>query len=434
MKNHFRKMDEMTDPTVKQTGEAALSSTPPTQNSTSTFAALRHRNFRLYFGGQLISNIGTWMQSIAQGWVVYQIGHSELTLGLVAFASAIPILLISPWAGVIVDRISRRNLLIMTQSGAMILALILAVLTFTNIVKEWHVVVLAALLGVVNAFDAPARQTFASEMVGKEDLPNAIALISMMFHSARVIGPALAGFVLAAVGAGWCFTLNGISFLAVILGLRLMELPLVERNERTISTWQQMVSGMRYALNNRVISGLILLSLVFSVFGISYSTILPAFVQNILHQGAAAYGWVNAAIGLGAVSGALLLANPASHGRRGQLLVITNIVFPLILIAFSFTSSYPLSLLLAYGLGAGFILQYTTINTLLQTLVDDDFRGRVMGFFTITFLGFAPIGNLLIGFLSEKLDLGIVITLFAICSLILSGIILLKTPELQKLY
>ena len=428
------KMDEIKDSMVKQPGEAVLSSTPPRNDATSTFAALRHRNFRLYFGGQLISNIGTWMQMIAQGWVVYQIGHSELTLGLVAFASAVPVLLMSPWAGVIVDRVSRRNLLITTQSAAMILALILAFLAFANNVQEWHVIGLAALLGVVNAFDAPARQTIVSEIVGKEDLPNAIALTSVMFNSARVIGPAIAGLVLAAVGAAWCFTLNGISFLAVLIGLWLMKLPPPQKIQHTTTPGQQLVSGMQYAANNREIFALILLSLVFSVFGISYSTILPAFVENILHLGAAAYGWVNAATGLGAVSGAFLLAHHVSHGRRGQFLVITNIAFPLILIVFSLTSSYPLSLLLAYGLGIGFMVQFTTINTLLQTRVEDDFRGRVMGLYTLTFFGFAPFGNLLIGFLGERMGLGVAMTLFAVCSLILSRLVLLKTPEIQKLY
>jgi MFS family permease len=400
----------------------------------TTFAAMRHRNFQLYFGGQLISNIGTWMQSIAQGWVVYQIGHSELTLGLVAFASAIPVLLITPWAGVVVDRMSRRNLLMMTQSGAMILAFIMAALTFANIIQEWHVIVLAALLGVVNAFDAPARQAFVPEMVGKQDLPNAIALTSMMFNSARVIGPAVAGLVLAAVGAAWCFTINGISFLAVLIGLWLMELPSLRKIVHTTSPWQQLVGGMQYAAKNREISALILLSLVFSVFGISYATILPAFVEKTLHQGAEAYGWINAATGLGAVSGAFLLTHRAIHGRRGQLLVLTNIAFPLILIAFSFASVYPLSLLLAYGLGLGFMLQFTTINTLLQTRVEDGFRGRVMGLYTITFFGFAPFGNLLIGFLGQQMKLGIAMTLFAVCSLILSRLVLMRTPEVQKLY
>ena len=420
----------MEEPIVKQPIKQSI---PPRSSADSTFSALRHRNFQLYFGGQLISNIGTWMQIIAQGWVVYQIGHSELILGLVAFASAIPVLMISPWGGVIVDRVSRRNLLIATQTGAMLLAFTLAALTFAGVVKEWHVIVLAALLGVVNAFDAPARQAFVPEMVGKKDLPNAIALNSIMFNSARVIGPAIAGLTLAVVGAAWCFTINGISFFAVIIGLWLMKLPPHKVVQNPDSSWQQLVSGVQYAAGHREISALILLSLVFSIFGISYFTVLPAFVEKVLHQGAMAYGWVNAASGLGAVCGAFLLANHVSNGRRGQLLVWTNIAFPLILIAFAFTSLLPLSLILAFGLGAGFMVQFTTINTLLQTLVDDKFRGRVMGLYTITFFGFAPFGNLMIGFLGEKFGLGFAITLFALCSLILSRIVLMRTPEIQKL-
>jgi MFS family permease len=408
--------------------------TPLRPAASQTFSALRHRNFQLYFGGQLVSNVGTWMQIIAQGWVVYQLGHSEVTLGLVAFASAIPTLAISPWGGVVVDRVSRRSLLMLTQIGSMLLAFVLAALTFTGIVREWHVIVLAALLGVVNAFDAPARQAFVPEMVGKDDLPNAIALNSIMFNSARVIGPALAGLLLAVIGAAWCFTVNGISFLAVLIGLWLMKLPPHQAARNPASPWKQLVSGVQYTARNHEMSALILLSLVFSIFGISYFTLLPAFVEKVLHQGALAYGWVNAASGLGAVGGAFLLAHRVSNGRRGQLLVWTNIAFPLILIAFSFTSLYPLALVLAFGLGIGFMVQFTTINTLLQTRVEDGFRGRVMGLYTLTFFGFAPFGNLLIGFLGEKLGLGIAMTLFAVCSLILSRLVLMKTPEIQKLY
>jgi Bacterial protein of unknown function (DUF894). len=259
-------------------------------------------------------------------------------------------------------------------------------------------------------------------------------LNSIMFNSARVIGPAIAGLMLAIIGAAWCFTINGISFFAVIIGLWLMKLPARRTIYNFASPWQQLVSGVQYAAGNREISALIMLSLVFSIFGISYFTVLPAFVEKTLHQGAMAYGWVNAASGVGAVSGAFLLAHRVSNGRRGQLLVLTNIAFPLILITFSFTTLYPLALVLAYGLGAGFMLQFTTINTLLQTRVEDEFRGRVMGLYTITFFGFAPFGNLLIGFLGEKLGLGIAMTFFAVCSLILSRLVLMKTPEIQKLY
>jgi len=239
--------------------------------------------------------------------------------------------------------------------------------------------------------------------------------------------------VLAAVGAAWCFTINGISFFAVLVGLLLMKLPAREKIKHTLSPWQQLKSGLKYTAGQREISALILLSLVFSIFGISYSTILPAFVEKTLHQGALTYGWINTATGFGALTSAFLMAHRLSHGKRGKLLVLTNIAFPLILIAFSFTSSFAFSMLLAYGLGMGFMIQFTTINTLLQTRVQDEFRGRVMGLYTITFFGFAPFGNLLIGFLGEKLGLGIAMTLFAMCSLILSRLVLIRTPEIQKL-
>jgi MFS family permease len=406
---------------------------PPRASLGKTFAAMRHRNFQLYFGGQLISNVGTWMQIIAQGWVVYQIGHSEMTLGIVGFASAIPTLIVTPWAGVVVDRVSRRLLLILTQTGSMLLAFALAALTFTGTVKEWHIILLAALLGLVNAFDAPARQAIVPELVGKGDLPNAIALNSMMFNSARVLGPAMAGFLLAVIGAAWCFTINGISFLAVIFGLALMKMPPHQAEHNPASPWQQLVSGVKYTVKNRDMAALILISLVFSVFGISYTTILPAFVEKILHQGAEAYGWVTAVSGIGAVTGAFLLASQFGQGRRGKILVVTNLAFPIILIAFSISSFFPLALLWALGLGLGFMMQFTNLNTLLQTRVADAFRGRVMALYTLTFFGLAPFGNLLIGYLGERLGLSWAMIIFAICSLVLSQLILLKVPEVKKL-
>ena len=402
-------------------------------SSGSTFAALRHRNFQLYFGGQLISNVGTWMQIIAQSWVVYQLGHSEATLGWVAFSSAIPILIISPWAGVVVDHVSRRMLLVFTQAGAMLLAFVLAALSFAGIVQTWHVIILAALLGVVNAFDAPGRQAFVPEMVGKADMPNAIALNSIMFNSARVLGPALAGLLLAVIGPAWCFTVNGISFIAVILGLLMMDIKPRQRLHISASPWQQLVDGIRYTAGYRELSALILLALVFSVFGISYSTILPAFVEKVLGQGAMAYGWINAASGLGAVTGAFLLAHRVSNGRRGKWMVWTNAAFPVVLAAFAFSGNYYLALLFAFGLGVGFMINFTIINTLLQTRVEDSFRGRVMGLYTITFFGFAPFGNLLIGYLGENFGLSISMTFFALCSMLLAGIIIEKTPSLKLL-
>ncbi len=400
---------------------------------TQTFASLRHRNYQLFFFGQLVSSIGTWMQIIAQGWVVYQIGHSEMTLGWVAFASAIPNLVISPWAGVIVDRVSRRNVQFFTQFGSMLLAFILAFLTFSGLVREWHIIILAAVLGIVNAFDAPARQAFMVDIVEKEDIPNAIALNSMMFNSARILGPSIAGFLLVLLGAGWCFSINGLSFLAVIIALFMMDLPLKIRKPSIHSPWNQLKGGLIYSAKNREILGMILLSLVFSTFGISYATILPAFVDRILHQGPIAYGWLNAATGLGAVTGALVLAQPLIEGKRGKILLYTNLLFPFVLMVFANNPFFTFSLPLIYLLGIGFMMQFTTLNTLLQTRVEDEFRGRVMALYSITFFGIAPLGNLFIGFLGEKIGLSMSVSIFAVICLFLQGLILVKIPEVHRL-
>ena len=403
------------------------------ENASKTFAALRHRNFQLYFGGQLISNAGTWMQVIAQGWLVYQLTHSDLALGIVGFAAAVPALIVSPWGGVVVDRVPKRTLLIITQASAMLLAFILAALSFANVVQEWHIILLAGGLGLVNAFDGPGRQAFVVEMVGRDDLPNAIALNSLMINSARVIGPALGGILLAVVGTAWCFTINGISFLAVIVGLWAMQVKPHEPLHLMESPWKQLVGGIQYASKQIDLGGLLLLSLVFSIFGISYATVLPAFVEQVLHQGADAYGWVNAAIGFGAVTGAFMIANQHGRSWRGLWLVIAGIAFPIVLGAFAFMPIYFVSLILAFGLGVGFMVQFTMINTLLQTRVEDQLRGRVMALYTLTFFGFAPLGNLAIGVLAQTIGLSDAILIFAILCLALTLIVLRKIPLIKGL-
>jgi MFS family permease len=397
------------------------------------FASLRHRNYKLYFSGQLISVAGTWMQIIAQGWLVYQISHSELMLGVVGFASAIPALIVSPWGGVVVDRVPKRSLLVITQTAAMLLAFILAWLSFSQRVQVWHIILLAAGLGLINAFDGPARQAFVVDMVGREDLTNAIALNSMMFNSARVIGPALGGVLLAALGAAWCFFINGFSFLFVIAGLLMMRLPPHPKRLTFNSPWNELVGGIKYILSHAEIGGLILIALIFSFFGISYTTILPAFVDQVLHQTAAGYGWINAASGLGAVSGALVIANNSAQGARGRWLHIANLIFPFLLAAFAFTTWFPLSLGLAYCLGIGFMLQFTLINTLIQTNVTDEMRGRVLSIYTLTFFGLAPFGNLLIGWLAEALGLSVTVVFSALTALVLSMIVFHQIPILKKL-
>ncbi len=408
---------------------------PPARSTRlpQTFRSLQHRNFQLYFAGQIISVAGTWMQTVAQAWLVYELTHSELMLGIVGFAAAIPSLLVSPWGGVVVDRVNKRNLLVVTQASAMVLAFILAVLTFTGLVQVWMIVVLAALLGLINAFDGPGRQAFVVEMVGREDLPNAIAINSMMFNGARVVGPALGGLLLATVGTAWCFFINGLSFLAVIGCLLLMRLTPRTQVLEIGSPWDDLKQGLRYVAVHREIFALLMLALIFSVFGISYNTILPAFIDQVLHADATGYGVLNAFIGLGAVVGAFIMARYGERGQRGRWLVWVDLAFPFILLAFAYNSSMALALVLAFGLGVGFMLTFTIINTLLQTNVNDQMRGRVMGLYTLTFFGFAPFGNLAIGIRAEEWGMSLTILLSAACALVLSAIVIALVPRLRKM-
>lgn len=398
-----------------------------------TFSSLRHRNFQLFVIGQLISNVGTWMQIIAQGWLVYQLSQSELALGIVGFASAIPALAITPWGGVIVDRVPKRTLLVITQTVSMLFAFVLAALTFADVVQVWHVVALAIGLGVVNAFDGPARQAFVVEMVGRADLPNAIALNSMTFNGARIFGPAIGGILLAAVGAGWCFFWNGFTFLAVIIGLLAMQLPPHQPSNRKLSPWQQLRSGVVYAGNSKEVRALLMMAFIISCFGITYSTILPAFVVKVLQHDATAFGALNTSAGIGAIITAFLIARNGEGGQRGLWLAISAIAFPVVLCLFAINQIYPVALVLMVFIGMGFMSQFTLINTLLQTNISDEMRGRVMSLYTLTFFGFTPFGNLAMGAVSERWGLSEAIVGSALIALILSIIVIYKTPQLRAL-
>lgn len=398
-----------------------------------TLAALRHRNFQLYFVGQLVSVAGTWMQIIAQGWLVYELSDSELMLGIVGFASAIPALIVSPWGGVIVDHVPRRTVLILTQAAAMILAFVMALLTFTDVVQVWHVIVISALLGVVNAFDGPARQAFTVDMVGHEDLTNAIALVSVVMNGARVIGPAFGGFILATLGAAWCFLINGISFLAVLASLFAMHVHHHAHSHAPGSPWEKVRSGWEYVLQKPAMLGLLMLALVFSMFGISYSTLLPAFVDQVLHRDAFAYGALNTTTGVGAVIGGIILASRGNDMRRGHILMLVSLAFPIILMFFANTPLYALSLTLSVGLGLGFMMEFVLVNTLLQSSVTNEMRGRVMSLYTLTYFGFSPFGNLMIGALAEVWSLEATLTLSAVITLALVALILSAIPSVRKL-
>lgn len=390
----------MADPVV--TTADGKTGAPRGLSFSQTFSALKHRNYRLWFIGQLTSLVGTWMQNIAQPWLVYQMTGSPLYLGIVSFAPAIPALTLTLWAGVIVDRLPKRNLLVMTQTVLMLSAFTLAADYFLGWVQPWHVVILALVNGTVQALDAPTRQAIVVDMVGREDLMNGIALNSAMFNSARILGPSIAGIVLALVGPGWCFVLNGISFIAVIAGLLMMQFPTFVPKLRTGSSIAQLREGLSYIRHHETIRSLIMLVAVANLFAMGYSALLPAFAQDVLHAGELGLGMMMTAIGAGALTGALLLASLGNSWRKGMLLTVGNLFFPIMILCFAFSQWLPLSLVFLVGAGFGFMTQNATANTLVQAIVPDELRGRVMSVYMLVFQGFFPIGSLIAGSIAQR--------------------------------
>jgi MFS family permease len=369
---------------------------------TGVLRALHHRNFQLFFGGQLISLTGTWMQSVAQAWLVYSITKSALLLGTVGFASQIPVFLIAPFGGIAADRTNRQRLVIATQTAAMILAGILAWLTLSGRVHVWHIFVLAALLGVVNAFDIPGRQAFLVDMVGKEDLMNAIALNSSMFNAARVIGPAVAGILVARIGEGWCFAANAISYIAVIVGLLLMNVHSPRRTSEH-SPMEDIIEGFRWVNQTRIIRTLLLLIGLVSLVGMPYTVLMPVFADKILHGGARGLGILMGATGVGALFGALTLAAKTGGVKGlGRWVTITCASLGVSLFCFAFSTSFWLSAAFLLPAGYSMMLQMACSNTLIQTMVPDQLRGRVMALYSMMFMGMAPFGAFFGGALAHR--------------------------------
>ena len=398
-----------------------------------TFASLKYRNYRLWFIGQLASLVGTWMQATAQGYLVYQLTNSPAYLGYVGFAGGIPSWLFMLFGGVISDRMSRRTLMVITQSLMMILAFVLAYLTFTNVVQPWHIVILAFMLGVVNAFDAPARQAFILEMVERKDMTNAIALNSTMFNLATAIGPAVAGAAYALVGPGWCFTINGISFLAVIVALLMMQLrPLPMREVRT-SAVQDLAEGMRYVLRHQMIGIMMVIAMVYGLFAMGYGTLIPAWAVAILGGDAGTTGLLQSTRGIGSMIAALYIASVGMYNFKGKLLTLGTLAFPALLLVFAAVTTIPLSLAIMVAVGAGQMLLFNLLNMLIQTLVSDDLRGRVMGFYSLTFFGVAPVGALLAGGAATFIGEPLTIVITASISLAFGLVIFWRVPRLRKL-
>jgi MFS family permease len=398
------------------------------------FRSLRYRNYRLFFGGQSISLIGTWIQRIAVPWLVYSITGSTFLLGVFGFAGQIPTFLLAPFAGVFTDRYNRYHILIATQILAMIQALVLAILFFTGTIQIWHLMLASILLGCVNAFDMPARQSFVVDMIEeKKDLGNAIALNSSMVNGARLVGPSIAGILIAAAGEGICFLINGLSYLFVIVSLLMMKVSSGKVKSQKSRVLQGLKEGFSYTFGFAPIRSLILLFALVSLMGMPYTLLMPVFAKEILHGGSHTFGFLMGASGTGALIGALYLASRKSVLGLGKIISLSTAVFGFGLIAFSLSRFVFLSLILMVIIGLGMMLQMASSNTILQTLVDDDKRGRVMSFYTMAFMGTAPFGSLLAGGVASRL--GAPNTLIIGGIFCISGAIVFtsKLPELRKI-
>ena len=407
--------------------------------------ALRHRNFQLFFSGQLISLIGTWMQTVAQSWLVYRLTGSGLKLGAVGFASQIPVFLFAPLGGIVADRSNRKHVVIGTQVASMLLAFVLAELTLKNRITVPEIFVLAALLGVVNAFDIPGRQSFLVDMVGKEDLMNAIALNSSMFNGARVIGPAVAGVLVAKLGEGWCFFANGASYIAVIGGLLMMNVHAPARVSAKTSPWEHIVEGFQFVNRTAPIKALMILLGLVSVTGMPYVVLMPIFADKILHKGgqefasligshdlgAVRLGILMGAAGVGALLGALTLAVRSGVKGLGRWISVCCAGFGVSLMLFSFSKSFWLSVLLLLPVGYFIMLQMASSNTLIQVMVPDALRGRTMAVYSMMFMGMAPVGALLGGALSDRLGAPITVAIGGFASVIGARWFSVQLPKIR---
>jgi MFS family permease len=397
----------------------------------ATLRTLQYRNFQLFFSGQLISLIGTWMQNVAQAWLVYRLTGSSVLLGAIGFAGQIPVFLMSPLGGIVADRYSRHRVVIATQTASMVLAFALAAVTLSGSVKIWHIFALSALLGVVNAFDIPARQSFIVDMVGKADLMNAIALNSSMFNASRVVGPAIAGILVANIGEGWCFFANAVSYIAVIAGLLLMNVPRHVHVEQPGSPLSHVAEGFRFVSRNPPVYVLLMLLGIVSLTGMPYAVLMPIFADRILHGGAAGLGWLMGASGVGALAGALLLASRQTVRGLGAWVAVSAVGFGVGLIAFGFSRVFWLSAAILLPVGFTMMIEMGSSNTLIQSMTPDRLRGRVMSVYSRMFMGMAPIGSLLAGAAADRLGAPWTVAAGGIICMAAAGVFALRLPHIR---
>jgi len=404
---------------------------PPRRALPVTLRALRHRNFQLFFSGQFISLIGTWMDNIAEAWLVYRLTGSSLKLGAIGFASQIPVFLMAPLGGIVADRYNRQHIVIATQASSMVLALTLATLTLTHKVQIWHIFVLAALLGVVNAFDIPARQAFIVDMVGREDMMNAIALNSSMFNGARIVGPAIAGLLVASIGEGWCFFANGVSYIAVIAGLLMMRVQGPSRLAPKGSPFEHVIEGFRFVRRTAPIRSLLFLLGVASLVAMPYTVLMPVFADRILHGGARGLGILMGATGVGALAGALTLASKKGISGLGRWVAMSAAGFGFFLVLFSFSRLFWLSTAILLPVGFCMMLQMSSSNTLIQAMVPDELRGRVMSVYSMMFMGMAPFGALLGGAVADRVGAPIAVAVGGAASIAGAIVFGIRLPDLR---
>jgi MFS family permease len=397
-----------------------------------TFTALKYPNYRLWFWGQMVSLFGTWMQMTAQGYLVFELTHSAVYLGYLGFASGVPAWVFTLYGGIIADRMSRRTLLVITQTTMMILSLILTFLVFGKWVQPWHIILIAFALGAANAFDAPARQSIVVELVDHEDLTNAVALNSTMFNSASAVGPAAAGVIYGLWGPGWCFLINALSFIAVIVSLLMMKLKPIFRLSEKTSTWSDLKEGVRYVALHPVIRILIGIVAITSLLRFSALTLIPAWAVRVLKGDAATNGLLRAALGLGALAGAIFIASLGRFQFKGKLLTLGTFISPILMLVFSLFHSLHVSLLVLVASGAAGILIMNLTNALMQTLALDSLRGRVMSIYSLTFFGLMPIGSLIIGLLAEGLGEPLAFIIFSAAALVFAAVIWVWVPSLRK--
>src|SRR5213595_2091560 len=394
--------------------------------------ALAHRNFRLFFLGQGVSLIGTWMQAVALGWLVLDITNSPFAVGLNQALRSFGVLLFTLYAGVVVDRVDKRQLIVWTQALQMLEALALAALVWTGRVTTWQVMLLAVLFGIVNAFDIPGRQAFIVELVRRDDLMTALALNSSMFNAARIVGPAVAGVLIGAAGVGMCFFLNGVSYIAVIAGLVAIRLPPFTPERAATSAWEGFRVGVRFIRSDARVLALVVLVAVFSVSGFPFLVLMPVVARDVLHTDARGYGALMAAVGIGAMLGALGLAVQGPRVRKGVVLLAGGATFGLLLVLFAAVRTIGVALALQALAGCAMIVTTALANTMLQTLVPDELRGRVMAFYAFVFVGMAPLGAFQAGLIAEHTGAPIAIALGGAGCLIAVGLAAWQVPALRR--